>query len=222
MNARHSFAPVTNACVTVALAVASTLLLVACAGAAVAQGTRPAGEAGQGASDGRRNSPVAIAWVYHDGRFLWSGDYSFNANALYTDNGGGPPDGRHDIKVTVTGPWGGFQPFARNWEFDLRPYACFTFALKPTVPEQTIRVYFEGSGDILAGTFVDALKYGPTPLVGQWSTYTIPLSELGIAGRHVAKFAIQDQTGLPNNVFYLADIGFLPAGCTKSGQDVVR
>jgi hypothetical protein len=36
------------------------------------------------------------------------------------------------------------------------------------------------------------------------------LSDLGVTGIHIYKFAIQDETGLQNNVFYLDEIGFLP------------
>jgi hypothetical protein len=46
--------------------------------------------------------------------------------------------------------------------------------------------------------------------VGEWGTYKIPLSDLGVLGKSIYKFAIQDQTGLPHNVFFLDDIGFLP------------
>jgi hypothetical protein len=44
--------------------------------------------------------------------------------------------------------------------------------------------------------------------VGVWGTYTIPLSDLGVKGTSVYKFAIQDQTGLGHSVFYLDNIGF--------------
>jgi hypothetical protein len=54
------------------------------------------------------------------------------------------------------------------------------------------------------------MKYGPPPVVGQWTTYKIPLTDLGVAGTHIYKFAIQDVTGLASNVFYLDDVGFLP------------
>jgi hypothetical protein len=149
-------------------------------------------------------------WVYHDGHFHWPGDYSFAAKADYSDKEGGPLSGRYDIKVVVTGKWGGFLPFATNWDFDLSGYEYLTFAFKPTVPNQTAQVFFEKVGDVPTGKAVNPFQYGPAPVVGQWATYKIPLSELGVSAIHIYKFAIQDQTGLPNNLFYLDDIGFLP------------
>ena len=85
------------------------------------------------------------------------------------------------------------------------------WALKPTLARQSIQVYFEKPGDVPTGVTVDAFKYGPAPVPGQWATYKIPLADLGVAGAHIFKFAIQDETGLANNVFYLDNIGFLPA-----------
>jgi len=160
------------------------------------------------ASDGQSLKP---AWVYRDGAFLWGGDWSFNAKIWYADKEGLPLTGRYDIKVTLTGAWGGFQPFARSLNFNLSPYAYLTFALKPTVANQTLKLTFARRADLPAGSAIDPLKYGPAPMVGQWSTYKIPLADAGVAGLRVMKFAIQDQTGLANNVFYLNDIGFLPA-----------
>jgi len=158
-----------------------------------------------------RTATRGPAWVYHDGAFLWPGDYSFNAKPHYSDKEGAAAGGRSDIKISLTGPWGGFQPFARDWNFDLGGYAYLTFDLKPTLARQSIQVYFEKPGDVPTGVTVDAFKYGPAPVPGQWATYKIPLADLGVAGAHIFKFAIQDETGLANNVFYLDNIGFLPA-----------
>jgi hypothetical protein len=153
---------------------------------------------------------AAPSWVYHKGTFYWPGDYSFSAKALYADKTGQALNGSNTIKVMISGPWGGFLPYARNWDFDARPYAYLTFSLKPTVPDQRLQVYFQKVGDVPVGKVVNPLDYGPAPVVGQWSTYKIPLSDLGVSGIHIYKFAIQDQTGLDTNSFYLDDIGFLP------------
>jgi endoglucanase len=160
------------------------------------------------ASEKRSSKP---AWVYHDGAFLWGGDWSYNASIWYTDKDGLPAGGRYDIKVALTGAWGGFQPFARSLNFDLSPYAYLTFALKPTVANQALKLSFARRKDLPAGIAVDPLKYGPAPIVGQWTTYKIPLADAGVSGLRVLKFAISDQTGLAKNVFYLDEIGFLPA-----------
>jgi hypothetical protein len=188
---------------------ALVLALAACGDAPVAATGRS--DAGATASNPQapRTSAVRTSWVYHDGRFLWPGDYSFAAKPDYGDKQGGPLSGRYDIKV-VTERWGGFLPFAPNWDFDLRPYAYLTFALKPTVSNQVAQVFFEKVGDVQTGKVLNPFLYGPAPVAGQWGTYKIPLADFGVAGIHIYKFAIQDQTGLPSNVFYLDDIGFLP------------
>jgi endoglucanase len=179
------------------------------ASAAMAVGDFPAAAANT--STAKPKPQAKPSWVYHEGEFLWAGDYSFNARPAYNDKEGAAADGRRDIKVTLTGPWGGFQPYANHMDFDLSHYAYLTFALKPTTDRQSLAVYFEKAGDTPAGVGVDPLRYGPPPVVGEWTTYKIPLADLGVAGQHVFKFAIQDKTGLANNVFYLNDIGFLPA-----------
>jgi hypothetical protein len=152
-----------------------------------------------------------IAWVYHDGTFYWAGDYSSNATPHYSDKTGEPVGGARDIKIVLLGKWGLFQPYARNWDFDTRPYAYLTFSIKPTLPDQALQIYFMQVGDKPVGAVTNPLKYGPAPEVGKWTTYKIPLEDMGVAGIHVYKFAIQDQTGRADNTFYLDDIGFLPA-----------
>ena len=164
-----------------------------------------------GASAGAESpTPGKPAWVFHDGVMYWPGDYSYVVRVQYNDKEGAPASGRYDVKITLTGQWGGFQPFARNWDFDTRPYAYLTFALKPTIANQALKLYFEKVGDVPVGNPVDPLKYGPAPQPGVWATYKVPLADLGLSGIRVYKFAIQDQTGLASNVFYLNDVGFLP------------
>jgi endoglucanase len=176
-----------------------------------AAGQRDAAKPDSAPASASKTAPArAPAWVYHKGTFYWPGDYSFSAKALYADKTGQTVSGSNSIKVLVTGPWGGFLPYARNWDFDARGYAYLTFSLKPTVPGQKLQVFFEKVGDVPVGKVVDPLEYGPAPVVGQWTTYKIPLSDLGVTGIHIYKFAIQDETGLQNNVFYLDEIGFLP------------
>jgi hypothetical protein len=202
-----------------AFGVVAAAIVAACAttGAATADSPAPVVERGTTstpapaahAAPARGHEP---AWVYHKGTFYWPGDYSFAAKPFYADGAGGGVSGNKPIRVEVTSPWGGFLPFARNWDFDSRPYAFLTFAFKPTVANQTAQVFFVKVGDIPVGVVVNPFngQYGPAPRVGEWGTYKIPLSDLGVLGKSIYKFAIQDQTGLPHNVFFLDDIGFLP------------
>jgi hypothetical protein len=158
----------------------------------------------------------AVFTVYHDGKFAWPGDYSFVATPDYRDTSGAPAAGKYDIKVTLTGAWGGWQPFATNWVFDTTPYNYLQFAFKPTQPNQSAQVYFMSVGDKPVGRGVDPFKYGPAPVPGQWGVYTIPLDDIGVAKTKIYKFAIQDKTGLKTNVFYVNDVMFLAAAPTPN------
>jgi hypothetical protein len=161
---------------------------------------------------GRAQGGPRVFWVYRDGEFAWPGDYSFVATPDYRDKSGAPLSGKYDIKLTLRSKWGGWQPFAPNGVFDTGPYAYLRFALKPTEAHQTAQVYVMLAGDKPVGTSVDPFKYGPAPVPGQWNVYTIPLTDLGVARTKIYKFAIQDQTGRPDNVFYLDDVAFLAEG----------
>jgi hypothetical protein len=174
-------------------------VLLAAAAVLGASMTRGADEGGQGAT----------FVVYHDGKFAWPGDYSFVATPDYRDTSGAPLSGKYDIKVTLTGAWGGWQPFATHWVFDTTPYNYLRFAFKPTVANQSAQVYFMLVGDKPVGIGVDPFKYGPAPEPGRWGVYTIPLADIGVAKTKIYKFAIQDKTGIKNNVFYVNDVAFV-------------
>jgi hypothetical protein len=155
--------------------------------------------------------PVSgTSWVYYNGVFDWPGDYSFVATPNYADTSGAPLSGPHDIKVTITSPWGGWLPYAKNWNFNSSGYTKLTFALKPTVANQKWDIYFVKVGDIPVGISVDPTKYGPAPVVGKWATYTIPLADLGVLGTSIYKFCIHDQTGMSNISWYVDNVGFEP------------
>jgi hypothetical protein len=159
---------------------------------------------------GTGTAAAGTSWVYYDGVFDWPGDYSFSAVPNYQDTSGNPLSGNYDIQVSLSGAWGGWLPFALNWNFDSSPYTQLTFALKPTVANQKWSVYFVDVGDVPVGIFLDPTQYGPAPVVGQWATYTIPLQDLGVLGASIYKFAIQDQTSLTSNTWYVDNVGFVP------------
>ena len=150
------------------------------------------------------------SWVYYNGSYDWPLDYSYDVNVDYADTSGAPVSGGHDIKVSLTSAWGGWLPVAKNWDFNSAPYTKLTFALKPTVANQKWNVYFVRVGDVPVGIYIDPTQYGPAPVVGQWATYTIPLSVLGVQGDPIYKFCIHDETGLGSNTWYVDNVGFAP------------
>ena len=183
---------------------ATTLYVLTCTGAggsAAAQAVIAVGSSGV---------PPGTSWVYYDGIFDWPGDYSYVAVPDYQDTSGGPLSGPYDIKITLTAPYGGWLPYAQNWDFNSQGYTKLVFALKPTVANQQWTVYFVKVGDVPVGISLNVLDYGPAPVVGQWNTYTVPLADLGVLGQPIYKFCIQDKTGLANNVWYADNVGFAP------------
>jgi hypothetical protein len=182
----------------------TTLYVLTCTGAG---GSAPAQAViGVGSS----GVPPGTSWVYYDGDFDWPGDYSYVAVPDYQDTSGNPLSGPYDIKITLTAAYGGWLPYAQNWDFNSQGYTKLTFALKPTVPNQQWTVYFVKVGDVPVGIYLNVLDYGPAPVVGQWNTYTVPLADLGVLGQSIYKFCIQDKTGLANNVWYADNVGFAP------------
>lgn len=150
------------------------------------------------------------AWVYYNGVFNWPGDWSWNATPNYQDTAGGPIEGPYDIAVTITGPWGGWQPYAPGNTLDTTLYKYIIFSIKATQANQWWSVFFHSAGDTPDGNSVNASTYGPSgaSVVGQWVTYKIPLSAFGLTDTNVLKFAIADGTGVNSNLFYVDNVGF--------------
>lgn len=150
--------------------------------------------------------------VFQNGVFHWGGDYSWGVTLNYKDTAGAPKPGPFDIAVTGIG---GFQPYATNFDFNPAPYKFLNFSLKPTIALQTWQSAFYAVGDIPVGAVVNVLNFGPTPVVGQWTTYKIPLGLSGYqipASTHIYKFMVQDQTadqgGFTTNKWYVDNIYF--------------
>jgi len=125
--------------------------------------------------------------VYANGVFGWGGDYSYSAWANYWDTSGAPETGSYDIAISVTGSWGGFQPYAGNkvpqWDLEAGSFGYISMDLKPTKSGQTwdlSAISRLPPGDVYPWSFVSITNYGPAPQVGKWATYKIPLSALTI------------------------------------------
>ena len=156
--------------------------------------------------------------VYADGSFNWPGDYSYSATLNYRDTTGKPAQGKYDLSVSLSAPWGAWQPYGPNWNFDLRPYRFLQFDLKPTIAHQQWNCFALMVGDKnivdLSGkqVAVDINKYGPSPEPGTWATYKVPLADFmtnqGIELDAMYKFDIHDESGLPKNVFYVNNVKF--------------
>jgi hypothetical protein len=159
--------------------------------------------------------PPAAFWIYHNGQFNWSGDYSWDTGPI--DYAHVDTDGTKCIAVPIIKPWGGWQPYSLN--FDTSKYSYLTFAVKPTQAGQFFGVGFAANNDAPDGVFIDvngkpqynapSTKYGPMPQLGQWTTYKIPLADFKLTNPLILKFCIADGTGAGSNLYLLKDVGFV-------------
>jgi hypothetical protein len=168
--------------------------------------------------------PAEVSWVYHAGKLVWAGDWSYGVASIGYDNLANPaPDGTGSIAIdggpTSSEEWGGWQPYINagcqgsiGLCFDTTPFKYLIFSMKPTVANQKLKAVFLSAGDTADGIgLYDLGAYsaaGDNPPIGEWSSYKVPLSAFALTDLIVLKFSIGDQTGLPNNMWYLADVGF--------------
>jgi hypothetical protein len=153
-------------------------------------------------------------YVYWNGVFYWSGDYSYGSGLSenYTDTTGGPTYGA-DFMVQYSSS-GGWQPFAPHNAYDLTPYKYLIFQWKSSVANDPLTITSELEGDKIVGTSVviNDSTYGPTPKAGVWGTYKVPLSALGIgapAGVPILyKLALHNPSGTFARVEYFQQIEF--------------
>jgi hypothetical protein len=157
----------------------------------------------------------ASAVVYANGMFYWEGDFSYDGTIVYADTTGNPVGGAYDLMFMSTAQ-GAWQPSSPGANFDLRPYRYLQFDLKPTREDQTWTIYFELVGDRLTGKTAVVPSdrygtYGPPPVVGQWTTYKVPLDHMnvgpGTANLSTYKFGIKDDRK-GNDVWYVNNVKF--------------
>lgn len=156
-------------------------------------------------------------WVYHNGVFSWPGDYSFVATINYKDTAGAPLSGPYDVAIKVTSQWGAWQPFAfgaTGSAFDTSKYKYLIYSIKTTVAGQVIATGFDANNDVKDGNIVvvagpGITKYGPVPVVGQWGSYKIPITDFGLTNPLILKFTVADGSG-STAMIYANDVGFSP------------
>jgi hypothetical protein len=171
-----------------------------------------------GTTDAGAGSAASIFWIYKDGKYAWPGDYSYQASVDYKDKKGKPEGETYDIAVTLNGQWGAWQPYATGMNFDRTGRKNLIFKLKPTrglsfscqflkVGDKPMRVSASDGSQLS----VDISKYGSKPVPGEWGSYSIPLDDLvkdqGTVLQNFYKFAIQNQSGLGDDVYYITDVG---------------
>jgi hypothetical protein len=181
-----------------------------------AQGTGPASSASNSAT----SSGGTTNLVYSKGVFYWEGDYSLGT-AVYADTTGSPVGGPFDVMFVSPGN-GYWQPWAPGQKIDLSAYNYLNMDLKPTTSSKEWGVACFEVGDVQVGTPVTLPSdangtYGPTPQVGVWATYKIPLKTLGVGPgtqyTMIYKFFLGDtgpnlsapNTWYANNIYFSAN-----------------
>jgi hypothetical protein len=119
------------------------------------------------------------------------GDWSWCSNNNFADTAH-PNTGTYDISWTVTCAYGGLA-LHQPGGFDTTGYTSLTFALGASQPGQTVQIsLYDSSGN--TGIPVQLDNYGGTPVAGQYTVYTIPLTAFQSTST-ITGILIQDITG---------------------------
>lgn len=156
--------------------------------------------------------PPGASVVYADGLLYWPGSYSWSLAANYKDMTGVPASGTYCMRCDLQGSFGGWLPYALNWDFKTTGYNFLEFDLKASVANQLWDIYGVKVGDIGYGLpECRVTDHGPTPgvspPVGIWQHYKVPLP-LIMTDHDLYKFAIQDKTGLVTNHWWGNNVQF--------------
>jgi hypothetical protein len=192
----------------------------------------------------------ATYWIYKNGVWAWGSpgctqanqcDWNSNATSSYQDTTGKPPNGTLDVMTQVTAAWGEWQPHfdgATPATMDVSAYSTLVFLLKPTLSNQTWKLYTMAMTNAQGGdtalpaqyTIMDLTPYTyPVPntpaKAGVWQAYSVPLPVIGVGpglpgGTKLYKLAWQDNEGLASNTFYAADIALTNKAAVTSSVRV--
>lgn len=139
--------------------------------------------------------------MYLNGANAVAGDFTGSGtqvNYSHTVTGDQLNGGTKDIQLTTSGAgqqWPYFLPyFAANYKLPNPGWTNVLISIKPTVTGQAFGVHMERVGDQPLPS-VELLNYGPPTVAGKWSSYVIPLKDLGTYGdATLYKILIQDHS----------------------------
>ena len=181
-------------------------------------------------------TPVVAAgtlWVYRAGSYNWGGAWG-DVTLDYTSTAVPSVSGTGDVaEMPSASQWEYWLPYppvvpesaasqppnslavgGNGIGFNTGGYNYITISIWPTQAGASASMgFYQASStgvDIPIPGGGDIMPYGPSPMVvGQWNTYKIPLSTLGLpaGGQWIYKFIVQQQGTTPQ-VWYLDQIGF--------------
>ena len=169
------------------------------------------------------SGPSTSGNVYVGGIFYWEGDFPYSGagDPAYGDQTGNPQSdsvpSTYDIMCAGTGA-AGFHPYAPTSTFDLTGFKYIQLDLEPTVAGTTWQIAAElpqGQGPLSnqGGIPSDSNgTYGPTPVVGKWATYKIPLVNLGVgpgtSNLKLYTFTLYNLNGSGPSTWYVNNVKF--------------
>jgi ribosomal protein L35AE/L33A len=147
---------------------------------------------------GSSTPPSGVTWMYLNGAKTLAGDFTGQGNTTdyYHSTSSGYNGGTKDILISDPGAWGYFIPYwAANYMLPNPGYQYLLMSIKPTITGDTFSIHAERVGD--AGLPpIELMNYGPPAVAGQWTSYVIPLKDLGVYGdATLYKVVLQTHTG---------------------------
>jgi hypothetical protein len=158
--------------------------------------------------------PTGVTWMYLNGVKTLAGDFTgqgTQVNYSHKVTGDQLNGGTTDIQLTTSGAgqqWPYFLPyFAADYRLPNPGWTNVLVSIKPTVTGQAFGVHMERVGDSPLPP-VELLNYGPPTVAGKWSSYVIPLKDLGTYGdATLYKILIQDHSATSQG-FEVDALGF--------------
>jgi ribosomal protein L35AE/L33A len=130
------------------------------------------------------SAPTGVTWMYLNCVQTLAGDFTGQGESTNYENStsSGYNGDTKDILITSSVPWGYFIPYwASNYQLPNPGYTNLLFQIKPTITGDTFGIHAERDGDSpLPG--IELAGYCGAFTAGQWTSCTVPLSSLGVAG----------------------------------------
>ena len=133
-------------------------------------------------------------------------DQSWDATVSYNYTRA-PYSGRDSISYQATGAWAGLD-LRSDSGIDGRDYGELTFALRASRPNQQFAIYLRGLDGHKLAEPISLDRYGGQPVIFRWTTYTIPLGDLGAANEAIGHVVLHEWSGKPQPSVYVDQIQF--------------
>jgi hypothetical protein len=168
------------------------------------------GGTGSGGGGGTTTPPGKTTWMYLNGVKTLAGDFTAQGETTNYAHAtsAGYNGGTKDILITSSVPWGYFLPYwAANYQLPNPGWTTLIFAIKPSLATSTFSMHAERVGDNPLATIALA-GYCGAFAAGKWTSCTVPLSALGVAGdKTLYKVLFQTSTAGPDS-WEMDAIGF--------------